>query len=106
MPIDTESLTQVFHEHGINMRYLSHVAVSSQVPHVKELCLTEMLARTCKNILNYQLSQLILENKEDYDRFGVAKKQKKIEQGRLEREKRLREQEKQQQQAYKLNKGQ
>ena len=79
MPIDTESLTQVFHEHGINMRYLSHVAVSSQVPHVKEICLTEMLARTCKNILNYQLSQLILENKEDFDRFGIVKKQKKIE---------------------------
>lgn len=66
MPIDTESLQQVFHENGINMRYLSHVVVMSQVPHVREICVTEMLARTCKNIINYQLSQTILENKEDY----------------------------------------
>ena len=27
LPIDSESLTKVMHEHGINMRYLSHIAV-------------------------------------------------------------------------------
>lgn len=27
LPIDSESLTKVLHDHGINMRYLSHIAV-------------------------------------------------------------------------------
>jgi hypothetical protein len=72
MPIDSESLVQVFHEHGINMRYLSHVAVLSEVPHIQDICLTEMLARTCKNIINSQLSQLILENKEKYEELQIV----------------------------------
>jgi len=76
MPIDSESLVQVFHEHGINMRYLSHVAVMSQVPHIQDICLTEMLARTCKNIINSQLSQLILENKEKYEELKIVQKMK------------------------------
>ena len=33
------------------MRYLGMVASLSIVPHVKEICVTEMLARACKNIL-------------------------------------------------------
>ena len=76
MPIDTESMQQVFHDHGINMRYLSHVAVLSQIPHVKQICVTEMLARTIKNIINYQLSQIILENKEDHKQLEAVLKQK------------------------------
>ena len=27
LPIDSESLSKVMHEHGINMRYLSHICV-------------------------------------------------------------------------------
>lgn len=34
------------------MRYLGLVTSMSIVPHVKDVCITEMLARTCKNILN------------------------------------------------------
>ena len=56
MPIDSESLTETLHKYGVNVRYLSHIAVLSQVPHVREICVTEMLARTAKNILNGQLS--------------------------------------------------
>lgn len=63
MPVDSESLTETLHSHGVNIRYLSHIAVKSTVPHVKELCITEMLARTCKNILNHQVSQMVLANK-------------------------------------------
>lgn len=44
------------------MRYLSHICVLTQMPHVLELCVTEMLARTIKRILNKQMSGLILEN--------------------------------------------
>jgi len=59
MPIDSESLTKSFHDRGINMRYLSNVMVLSKINHVKEICLIEMLARTCKNIINYEISQLV-----------------------------------------------
>jgi len=47
------------------------------VPHVKEICVTEMLARTCKNILNAQLAGLILDNKKEYDQLINLRKQKK-----------------------------
>ena len=67
MPIDSESLTKVMHEHGINMRYLSHICVLTQMPHVMDLCVTEMLARTCKHIINKQMSELILENKLEFN---------------------------------------
>lgn len=69
LPIDTESLSKAFHQFGINMRYLSHVLVLSQVAHVKELCITEMLARTCKNILNRNMSELILDNKKEFNQL-------------------------------------
>ena len=59
IPIDSESLTDCLHKHGINIRYLSHIAILSQVPHVQEICVTEMLARTCKNILNLQMSNIL-----------------------------------------------
>lgn len=52
MPIDSESLELTFHSQGVNMRYLGLVASLSLVPHVKDICITEMLARSCKNILN------------------------------------------------------
>jgi len=49
------------------MRYLGHVAVMSRVPHVIDICVNEMLGRTCKNILNKKISELIIENKVEYD---------------------------------------
>jgi len=82
MPIDSESLGQVMHVHGINTRYLSHICVLTQVPHVKDLCVTEMLARTFKNIMNQKLSELVLENKIEYkqlaQRFKDLEKEIKI----------------------------
>jgi hypothetical protein len=51
MPIDSESLEMTFHSQGVNMRYLGLVASLSVVPHVKDICITEMIARACKNIL-------------------------------------------------------
>lgn len=59
MPIDSESLELTFHSQGVNMRYLGVVASLSMVPHVKDICITEMLARSCKNILNRQIAALI-----------------------------------------------
>jgi len=51
MPIDSKSLEQAFHSQGVNMRYLGMVTQLSVLPNVKDLCITEMLARTAKNIL-------------------------------------------------------
>lgn len=51
MPIDSESLELTFHSQGVNMRYLGMVASLSIVPHVKDICITEMIARAAKNIL-------------------------------------------------------
>jgi len=53
IPIDSVTLTQVFHSEGLNMRYLGAVAEQSSLYHVKELCIIEMLARTLKNIVQY-----------------------------------------------------
>lgn len=65
-PIDSESMTLTMHTFGINIRYLSHICVLTEVPHIKDICVTEMLARTFKNIINRKLSQLLLENKLEY----------------------------------------
>jgi hypothetical protein len=62
MPIDSESLELTFHSQGVNMRYLGLVTSLSVVPHVKDLCITEMLARSCKNILNKQVAAMILDH--------------------------------------------
>ena len=35
MPIDTESLTSMMHEYGINMRYLSFIACLTKIFHIR-----------------------------------------------------------------------
>lgn len=42
---------------------------------MKDLCRTEMLARTCKNIINGKLSELIMETKIEY-RYLLDQKKK------------------------------
>ena len=56
IPIDSATLEEAFHIQGVNMRYLSNVAMLSNLKHVKDLCITEMLARTLKRIFNKALS--------------------------------------------------
>ncbi len=48
VPVDSISITQAFHTHGINMRYLGIVAQLTNIPHVKDICLIEMCARSSK----------------------------------------------------------
>jgi hypothetical protein len=76
LPIDSENLNIIMHQHGINMRYLSHICVLTHVPHVKDICVIEMLARTCKNIINTKMSELILENKIEYNLLTDKKNEK------------------------------
>jgi len=60
VPIDSATLTQVFHFEGLNMKYLGLVEENCALSQVKDLCMTEMLARTLKNILHEELSKKIL----------------------------------------------
>lgn len=46
------------------MRYLGKVAQKSTLKHVKDLCVTEMLARTLKRIFNKAISEQILKHQE------------------------------------------
>ena len=62
IPIDSAALEEAFHIQGVNMRYLGEVAQRSKLKHVKDVCITEMLARTLKRIFNSALSSLILSN--------------------------------------------
>lgn len=57
LPLDSYGFTKIFHEFGVNLRYLGLVAQHSKLPHIQEVCTTEMVARSCKRILNYKLSR-------------------------------------------------
>lgn len=46
------------------MRYLGWVASKSELPHVKDICINEMVARTLKRLFNTQISSLILNHQE------------------------------------------
>ncbi|OMJ73494.1 hypothetical protein SteCoe_27794 [Stentor coeruleus] len=64
MPIDSRSLTQALHANGINCRYLGLIVNRTALPHIKDLCLVEIVGRTCKRLLFQQLADLMLENTE------------------------------------------
>lgn len=59
MPVTSAELEQVFHNHGVNMRYLGQVAFQVSHYHMKLICFIEMIARTAKNILFDNVSSLI-----------------------------------------------
>ena len=69
IPIDSESLCNILHQHGINIRYLSYIAALSYIPHVREICATEMLARTIKNTMNQKMTELIQDNRVEHDQL-------------------------------------
>ena len=56
IPLDSEHLTEIFHSNGINMFYLGKVAEQTTVPHVRELCIIEMISRICKRLIHQILS--------------------------------------------------
>jgi protein TIF31 len=64
LPVDGLTLTTMMHGHGVNVRYLGHLANladKSANPVLKELCLREMITRSAKHIL-----RSILAETEDY----------------------------------------
>lgn len=45
------------------------------MPHVRELCLTEMIARTAKDYINRKIANLIMQNKAQYDSLKQQSKE-------------------------------
>jgi protein TIF31 len=60
IPLDSATLEEAFHTQGVNMRYLGKIASLSKLKHVKDICVTDMLARVLKRLFNTQMSQSIL----------------------------------------------
>lgn len=61
-PDDSETLRECFHNCGVNMYYLGFIAEVSSVPHIRELCLIEMIASVCKKLIFDLIAQKIVEN--------------------------------------------
>jgi protein TIF31 len=58
VPTDSESLSQAFHSHGINMRYIGAVyetIADKELNHLKTLLEREALVRAVKHLFNEQL---------------------------------------------------
>ena len=51
---------KIFHSYGINMRYLCWIASNTTMPHIKEICQVEMIARSCKKMLRFYLAEMIM----------------------------------------------
>ena len=60
LAIDSHNLTKIFHKYGVNMRYLGKVAEESNLPHIRILCVWEMLARSMARMFNFWISEFIL----------------------------------------------
>ena len=57
------------------MRYLGDVAKLSKLKHVKDLCITEILARTLKRFFNTACSNLVLQTARDAEELNRVRKQ-------------------------------
>lgn len=57
--IGPESIIRIFHTYGINMRHLGKVANYTKLPHIKNLCISEMIARSTKKILRANIATYI-----------------------------------------------
>ena len=65
LPIDSKEMTQAMHANGINCRYLGLIACRTAMQHVRDICIVEILARTCKNFLLQQLAELMMESSDE-----------------------------------------
>ena len=54
---DSESMDNLFHSHGINLTSLGYIAEKSESPYVREFCINEMIARTCKKLIFHILAE-------------------------------------------------
>ena len=73
-PYDSSTFTQAVHAAGINIRHIGRVAELTRLPHVREMVVIEMLARTGKLILNRGHRRVIHKAKEAADLVILEKK--------------------------------
>ena len=52
LPLDSYGLTKFLHERGVNMFCLGFLYRFSYMPHIKQILLVEIVARSCKVYLN------------------------------------------------------
>lgn len=55
LPIDSYGLTTELHLKGINIRHLGIIYDRTRLPHVRDLCLVEMIARVVKQLFREEL---------------------------------------------------
>eukprot|EP00949_MAST-11_sp_MAST-11-sp1_P005359 g5359.t1 len=60
-PYDSQTFTQAIHTHGINARHIGRIAERTVLPHVRDMVVCEMLARTAKDVLNENQRRIIVE---------------------------------------------
>ena len=68
MPLDSKTLSEIFHSYGVNMRYLGRVAFSNLF-HVQDICINEMITRILKQLLNAQIANSILEYQDEDESY-------------------------------------
>jgi hypothetical protein len=70
-PYDSETLSEAFHSYGINIFFLGQVCEMTSVPHIRELCLIDMIARICKKIIFDLLACKIMERANEDFYLGI-----------------------------------
>ena len=60
-PYNYFSLKAIMSNYGINSYYLGYIAEMTNAPHIRELCLIEMIASACKKIIFDMIAQKTME---------------------------------------------
>lgn len=74
-PLDGQSLTDLLHEKGINVRYLgviAHLSEEERLPHITSLCQEEMVTRAAKHILAKQILKVRPEKNQKEEHWFLA----------------------------------
>ena len=66
-PYDSATLRNSMKQNGINTFFLGYIAENTKAPHVRELCLIEMISLVCKTLIFDIIAQKIMEK--FYDNF-------------------------------------
>lgn len=59
LPMDSPGLARVFHQFGVNIRYLGVVAENTRLPHIREFLIAEIIARSTRKLLDKQITYMI-----------------------------------------------
>ena len=74
-PYDSGTFTKAVHAAGINVRHIGRIAEMTRLPHVREMVVVEMLARTGKAILKRGHRRIIHKAKEAAEKVIMQKEE-------------------------------